>query len=114
VLSVTKGHKCPAIAHLQMTSDGAVPFGLCCAKVSEAEIMIEAGARDIRMIEQVVGRQKIERLMSLTRRAHMIALVDHPRHVDNLSEAATAFGTTLDVVVEVDIGLHRCGVQPGR
>lgn len=114
VRSVTKGHKCPAIAHLQMAAEGAIPLGLCCAKVSEAEIMVESGARDIRMIEQVVGKPKIERLMSLARRAHVIALVDNPRHVDDLSEAAEAFGLKLDVLVEVEIGLRRCGVQPGR
>jgi len=62
----------------------------------------------------VVGRQKIERLMHLTRRANIIALVDHPSHVDDLSAAAVAFGTKLNVMVEVDIGLGRCGVQPGK
>ncbi len=114
VRSVTKGHKCPAIANLQMNADGAVAQGLCCAKVSEAEFMVDAGARHIRMIEQVVGRQKIERMMNLARRAHVIALVDDPGNVDEISEAAGAHGINLDVLIEVEIGLNRCGVQPGK
>src|SRR5215212_9078605 len=68
VRNVTKGHKCPEIAKLQMTADGAVPLGLGCSKVSEAEVMAEAGATDIRMIEQVVGPEKIKRLVALAQR----------------------------------------------
>ena len=113
VRSVTKGHKCPAIAQRQMKVDGAVPFGLCCAKVSEAEVMVAAGARHIRMIEQVVGKAKVERLMRLARNAHVIALVDDPRHVADLGEAAEAHRLTLDVLVEVEIGLNRTGLAPG-
>lgn len=114
VRSVTKGHKCPAIAQRQMTVEGSVPFGLSCAKVSEAEVMAAAGARHIRMIEQVVGREKLARLASLARRAQVIALVDDPLHVDALAEAAAAFRVRLDVMIEVEIGLNRCGVPPGR
>ena len=113
VRSVTKGHKCPALAQRQMTVDGAVPYGLCCAKVSEAEVMADAGARHVRMIEQVVGRQKGERLLNLARRVHVIALVDDRSNVDELSEAAAAHGVNLEVLVEVEIGLNRCGVLPG-
>ena len=114
VRSVTKGHKCPAIAQMQMSAHGAIPLGLCCAKISEAEEMVQAGARDIRMIEQIVGQTSIARLMNLTRHAHVIALVDHPKQVDDLSEGAQFFGTKLDVLVEVEIGLQRCGVAPGK
>ena len=113
VRSVTKGHKSPEIARLQMASDGAVPGGLCCTKVSEAEIMVEAGATSIRMIEQVVGAVKLARLAQLARRAEIIALVDDIRHVDDLAQAAETQGVTLGVMVEIDIGLRRCGVQPG-
>ena len=114
VRSVTKGHKCPAIAQRQMTADGAVPYGLCCAKVSEAEVMVDAGARHVRLIEQVVDKTKIERLMGLARNAHVIALVDDPRHVSDLADATASLGLTLDVLVEVEIGLERTGVLAGR
>ena len=114
VRSVTKGHKCPAIAQLQMVADGAVPYGLCCAKISEAEVMAAAGAQHIRMIEQTVGKRKIERLMNLARRVHVISLVDDPGNVEELAEAAAAHGVTLDLLVEVEIGINRCGVAPGE
>lgn len=113
VRSVTKGHKCPAIAQLQMTADGAVPYGLSCTKVSEAEVMVDAGAREIRMIEQVVGAPKLSRLTALARRARVIALADDQHHVSMLDEAAAANGLRLDVMIEVEIGLKRCGVSPG-
>ena len=113
VRNVTKGHKCPALAQRQMAAEGSIPFGLCCAKVSEAEIMVDAGALHVRMIEQVVVVAKIERLMALARRAQVIALVDDPANVDSLAEAAARHRVTLDVLVEVEIGLNRCGVLPG-
>lgn len=114
VRNVTKGHKCPEIAKRQMTTDGAVPFGLGCSKISEAEVMVEAGARDIRMIEQVVGHAKIARLVQLARCARVIALVDDPAHVNDLAAAAEAANLTLDIMMEIEIGLHRCGVTPGE
>lgn len=114
VRNVTKGHKCPEIAKRQMTADGAVPFGLGCSKVSEAEVMVEAGANDVRMIEQVVGHAKIARLVALARRARVIALVDDPAHVNALAAAAEAAKVTLDVMMEIEIGLNRCGVMPGE
>jgi D-serine deaminase-like pyridoxal phosphate-dependent protein len=114
VRNVTKGHKCPDIARRQMTADGAVPYGLGCSKVSEAEVMVKAGARDIRMIEQVVGRAKVARLLALARRVHVIALADDPAHVEELASAAEAAHVKLDVMIEIDIGLNRCGVMPGE
>lgn len=113
VRNVTKGHKCPALAQRQMAAEGSIPLGLCCAKVSEAEVMVEAGARHVRMIEQVVGTAKINRLIGLARRAHVIALVDDTGNVDALAEAAARDRVILDVLVEVEIGLNRCGVLPG-
>jgi D-serine deaminase-like pyridoxal phosphate-dependent protein len=114
VRNVTKGHKCPEIAKRQMTANGAVPYGLGCSKVSEAEIMVEAGARDIRMIEQVVGRAKVARLSALAKKVHVIALADDMHHVAELAAAAEAAGIRLDVMIEIEIGLKRCGVLPGE
>jgi D-serine deaminase-like pyridoxal phosphate-dependent protein len=114
VRNVTKGHKCPALAQRQMTTDGSIPLGLCCAKISEAEVMVEAGARHIRMIEQVVGNMKVERLMALARRVQVIALVDDPGNIDSLAEAAEHHRVRLDVLIEVEVGLNRCGALPGK
>jgi D-serine deaminase-like pyridoxal phosphate-dependent protein len=114
VRNVTKGHKCPEIAKRQMLAVGSVPHGLGCSKVSEAEVMVEAGARDIRMIEQVVGRAKIARLVALAQKVHVIALADNMHHVRELAEAAEAAGIRLDVMIEIEIGLKRCGIAPGE
>jgi D-serine deaminase-like pyridoxal phosphate-dependent protein len=113
VRSVTKGHKCPAIARLQMTVEGAVPWGLSCAKISEAEVMCNAGARKIRMISQVVGEEKLQRLVQLASRVELIALVDDLQQAEQLNSAALAQGRTVQVAIEVDIGIARSGVCPG-
>lgn len=114
VRNVTKGHKCPEIARRQMMAEGSIPYGLGCSKVSEAEVMVAAGARDIRMIEQVVGGHKVARLVELARQVHVIALADDMAHVEELAAAAAAAGIRLDVMIEIEIGLNRCGVLPGE
>jgi 3-hydroxy-D-aspartate aldolase len=105
-----KAHKCPEIARLQIKS-GAV--GICVQKVSEAEVMVEAGLRDIFVSNQVVGAQKVKRLVQLGRRARIAACVDDARNVAELSAAADGAGVVIDVLVEVNVGQDRCGVAPG-
>src|SRR5262249_23147174 len=70
-----KNHKCPQIAHLQLSAGGTVG-GVCAAKVAEAEIMVEAGIRSVLVANQVVTPGKIRRLASLARRADVIVAVD--------------------------------------
>jgi len=106
-----KSHKCSHIARLQMQA-GAV--GITCAKLGEAEVLADAGIRPILIANQIVGPIKIARLVELARRAEPIVAVDSPDNVRMLSAAAAAAGVTIGVFVEVDIGLHRCGVQPGQ
>ena len=105
-----KAHKCPEIARLQVKS-GAV--GICVQKVSEAEIMVEAGLRDVFVSNQVVGAYKVKRLVQLGRRARIAACVDDARNVAELSAAADAAGVVIDVLVEINVGQDRCGVAPG-
>jgi len=107
----TKTSKCPIIARKQIEA-GAI--GVCCAKVGEAEQMVFGGVENILIANQVVGRSKVARLMSLARRARMKVAVDDPQNVKDLSEAAQAFGADLDVLVEVNVGMDRCGVEPGQ
>jgi D-serine deaminase-like pyridoxal phosphate-dependent protein len=106
-----KTHKCPEIARRQMAA-GAI--GITCAKVGEAEILVEAGIPDILIANQVVGKIKIDRLTDLANRSQMMVAVDDPANVRQLSAACQAKDVTLRVLVEVDIGMHRCGVQPGE
>lgn len=105
-----KTHKCPEIARRQLKA-GAI--GITCAKVGEAETMVEAGIQDILIANQVVGDIKIGRLTDLAAQCELMVAVDDPVNVAALSDACTAKGVSLRVLVEVDIGMHRCGVQPG-
>ena len=107
----TKGSKTPAIAH-KLLDAGAI--GITCAKLGEAEVMAAGGIRDILVANQIVGPQKMARLAHLQRHADVMVAVDHPVHIQSISEAAQVAGTTVRVLVEVNIGLERCGVPPGE
>ncbi|MGH8738385.1 MAG: DSD1 family PLP-dependent enzyme [Burkholderiales bacterium] len=106
-----KTHKCPEIARRQIAA-GAV--GVCCQKVSEAELMVDGGVADVLVSNEVVGARKLERLVALARRARIGVCADDASNVRALSQAAGRAGATLDVYVEVDVGAHRCGVAPGE
>ena len=107
----SKSHKCPVIALRQLAS-GAV--GVCCQKVSEAEAMVFGGVPDVLVSNQIVGAPKISRLVSLARLARVAVCADDPENVSALNEAAVAFGVRLPVLVEIDVGMNRCGVEPGE
>ena len=106
-----KTHKCPAVARRQVAL-GAV--GVCCQKVSEAEAMVAGGIRDVLVSNQIVGRRKLARLLALAREARVAVCVDDAENVRQLAEAAAAEHLRLDVLVEIDVGANRCGVQPGK
>ena len=107
----SKTHKCPQIALRQLEA-GAI--GITCAKVSEAEVMADAGIKDILVANQVPGYNKIDRATDLATRCDLMVAVDDPENVRQLSEASAAKGVELRVLVEVDVGMGRCGVQPGK
>jgi 3-hydroxy-D-aspartate aldolase len=106
-----KTHKCAVVA-LKQVELGAV--GVCCQKVSEAEALIYGGVRDVLVTNEIVGKQKLRRLMSLAGSAHIATCADDPAQVSALNEAAGEAGITLPVHVEVNMGGNRCGVEPGR
>ncbi len=105
-----KSHKCPEIA-LRQVALGAV--GICCQKVSEAAVFVDAGIEDVLVTNQVMGEAKLRHLASLARKARVGVLVDDALQVTALSAAAQAHDVTLDVYVEVNVGANRCGVAPG-
>ncbi|MBV6640660.1 MAG: DSD1 family PLP-dependent enzyme [Cyclobacteriaceae bacterium] len=106
-----KTHKCPAIAKMQMDA-GAV--GICAAKISESEVMLENGIKDVLMTGVNVTAPKIERAMAL-RKKHtgFIQAVDNPQNAKDLQDAAKAAGIIADVVVDIDV-IKRSGVLPGE
>ena len=103
-----KNHKSPHIARLQL-EHGA--FGICAATVWEAIVMVRAGADDVLIANQLVTPQKRRAAALLAREANVIVNVDDVSDAEGLSAAAVEAGTTIGVLVEVDTGMHRAGVD---
>lgn len=103
-----KAHRCPDIA-LRQIALGAQ--GVCCQKVSEAACFIASGVRDIHISNEVVGAPKLGMLARLAQHAQLTICVDNLRALHDLSQALVKENTTVGVLVELDIGQKRCGVQ---
>lgn len=106
-----KTHKSPVIGLKQMAL-GAV--GLCCQKVSEAEAMVLGGVPDVYVSNEVVGPRKLDRLAALARQARVMVAVDNEAAIKPLAEAAARHGAQVRVLVEINVGANRCGVEPGE
>jgi D-serine deaminase-like pyridoxal phosphate-dependent protein len=106
-----KNHKLPIIAQKQIDAGAK---GICVAKLGEAEVMVAGGIRDILITTQVVDPHKIGRLVNLNKQADVKVVVDNSCNVADLSAAAQARQVDLGVLVEVNVGLDRCGVEPGQ
>jgi D-serine deaminase-like pyridoxal phosphate-dependent protein len=103
-----KTHKSPIVAKWQLDA-GAI--GIACAKVGEAEVFVQAGITDIRL-PYPVNPANAPRLLALMDCAAISIIVDHPEVVRGWSDAMRIAGRTLDVLVKVDVGFHRCGIDP--
>jgi 3-hydroxy-D-aspartate aldolase len=104
-----KMHKSVDVAKLQERLGGAV--GVCCQKVSEAEVFARGGIKDVLVSNQVRDAAKIDRLARLPKLgARIIVCIDDPENVDELSAAAVRHGTRIECLVEMDVGAGRCGV----
>jgi D-serine deaminase-like pyridoxal phosphate-dependent protein len=106
----TKGQKTPEIIRMELAAGAR---GITCAKVGEAEAMVGAGIGDILIANEIVGELKVRRLVELLARADITVAIDNRLSVAELGDAAAARGRRLGIVIEVDIGMHRAGVQPG-
>ncbi|MEO5698305.1 MAG: DSD1 family PLP-dependent enzyme [Burkholderiaceae bacterium] len=102
-----KMHKCAAIAALQMRA-GAV--GVCVQKLSEAEVLADAGVPDIFISNEIVDPGKLARFATLAGRIRLSIAVDSALGVDRLAAALKTAGTRAEVLVEIDVGQGRCGV----
>lgn len=88
--------------------------GFLCAKLNEAEVLANAGITDIFIANQIVGPIKLKRLADLARRAEVRVCVDDPANIEQMGKAAQEAGSILHVLVEVDVGMSRCGVDSGE
>ncbi|MBA4782748.1 MAG: DSD1 family PLP-dependent enzyme [Rhizobiales bacterium] len=108
-----KMHKSADVAHYQIEVGKAV--GVCCQKVSEAEAFARAGIKDVLVSNQVRDPAKIDRLARIPKLgARTICCIDDINNVADLSAAAVKHGTEIEVLVEIDCGAGRCGVQAGQ
>lgn len=102
-----KSHKCAAIAHRQIAA-GAV--GMTCAKLGEAEDLIDSGVTDVLIANQIVEPMKLRRAAELASLCKLTVCVDDADNARALSQAAVQAGATVHVLVEYEIGMERCGV----
>ena len=106
----TKTHKTPEVARMQV-GRGAV--GLTVAKVGEAEVMADAGLDDILVAFPVLGAEKLRRLAEMASHRRILLSLDAETTAQELSRAVAAQQATIGVLVEFDVGFHRCGLEPG-
>ena len=104
-----KTHKSPRVAALQIER-GAV--GICCAKLGEAEVFADQGIADIRL-PYPLNPVNADRVFALAQRVLLSFIVDDPAVAAAWSSLAVARGMPLDVLIKVDTGFHRCGIDPG-
>lgn len=105
-----KSLKCTGLAKY-IAAAGA--NGFLAAKLNEAEALVDAGLTDVYIANQIVGAAKLERLAALAKRAQVRVCVDDADNIRQMGAAAKKAGATVGVLVEVDVGMHRCGVEPG-
>jgi D-serine deaminase-like pyridoxal phosphate-dependent protein len=103
-----KTHKSAVVARWQIDR-GAI--GICCAKLGEAEVFAAEGFTDIRL-PYPLNPANAARVVALLERTRLSFVVDHPDVARGWSEAMARAGRTVDVLVKVDVGFHRCGIDP--
>ncbi len=104
----TKTHKMPGLAKKQV-DNGAV--GITVAKLGEAEIMVEAGLDNLLVAYPIVGQPKAARLAALCERAEMTVALDSFESAEFIARSTGERGVKAGILVEVDVGFRRCGVQ---
>lgn len=103
-----KSHKCPEIAAMQIAAGAK---GITCAKLSEAEDLVLYGISDILIANQIVQPSKILRLAALARCSNITVCVDSEENIRAISDAASAAGSTVNLYIELDVGMKRCGIE---
>jgi D-serine deaminase-like pyridoxal phosphate-dependent protein len=103
-----KTHKSPVVARWQIDR-GAI--GICCAKLGEAEAFADAGFTDIRL-PYPINPVNAPRVLALLDRVTVSFIVDHLAVARAWSDAMIRAGRSVDVLVKIDVGFHRCGIDP--
>lgn len=120
----TKIHKSPFLAHKQIAGGSS---GITCAKLGEAEVMVQAGISDILIANEIIGEHKLTRLANLAKYCDLKVAVDDLGNAEAISKAASETGSSVGLVVDINLStggsfgvkqlggmLNRCGVPPGK
>jgi D-serine deaminase-like pyridoxal phosphate-dependent protein len=107
-----KTAKMPIVAHMILKEGGA--NGIAVAKVGEAEIFAQSGIDDILIANQVIDLEHIKRLVLLNKYVLARCVVDSRKNILDLSKQATQANMELEVLLEINLGLGRAGVEPGE
>jgi len=106
-----KAHQVFALAKRQI-EHGAI--GLTCARLDQAEALVDQGIDNILVANEIAGESKIRHFVDLAQRAPVIVAVDNPKVVSDMARLAGSSRERLNVLVDVDVRLGRCGVRPGE
>jgi D-serine deaminase-like pyridoxal phosphate-dependent protein len=104
-----KVHKSPELARMQMQAGECI--GMTTATVWEAQVMVHGGIDDVLVANAVIGSEKTQIVAELAREAHIIIAIDDASNAEELSHAALAAGSTLGILIDLDVGMERCGVR---
>lgn len=85
--------------------------GVTCSKISEAQVLVDAGIKDILIANQIVQPSKIERLTQMAKQTHLIVCVDNAENIKQISQAAQKQNSTIFMYIELEVGMKRCGVE---
>ena len=107
-----KSHKCVELARRQIEMPHTT--GITCAKTSEAEQLVEGGIRDVLIANQVIGTDKTDRVAAMNRKAQVRVAVDSRTGIEQLARSAEKMQVETGVLIEVNIGMNRGGVEPGE
>ena len=106
-----KAHKCTELLWRQLRLGGC--RGVTCQTAFEALVLAQRGFADVVVSNEVVDRSALAQLIGAARLTHVTVAVDSPIHVDVLESAAASSGVQLGVLIEIDVGMGRCGLAPG-
>jgi 3-hydroxy-D-aspartate aldolase len=106
-----KAHKCTKLLARQVAAGGCV--GVTCATAMEAEVLADNGFADILVANQVVTCSSLASLARAACSCDITVVIDDHDHIAALDSVASAAGVEFGVLIEVDVGMHRCGLEPG-
>ena len=105
-----KAHKCSTLLRRQVDAGSCV--GVTCATAAEAAVLAREGFADVLVANQVADPPGLDQLVAAARQTSVTVAVDDPWHVDVLEARAARAGVRLGVLIEIDVGMDRCGLAP--